>query len=138
MPELQSPDFDAIADGEGPVRAPPGAGGNTLPLRIMACMFQWQEPHRGQRASVGGGDRVQSTGHVKLSDKILPVIRRNVITRETSTPGDSARGSVFHPAQDEFFGLMFLVVYSSSKHARDHDFIDFDFVTLAFIDFVIL
>ena len=94
VPELQSPDFDAIADGEGPVRAPPGAGGNTLPLRIMACVFQWQEPHRGQRASVGGGDRVQSTGHVKLSDKILPVIRRNVITRETSTPGDSARGCV--------------------------------------------
>ena len=26
------------------------AGGHTLPLCVMACVFQWQEPHRGQRA----------------------------------------------------------------------------------------
>ena len=32
----------------------------------------WQEPHRGQRAWVGGGDRVQPSGHVKRSDIILP------------------------------------------------------------------
>ena len=31
--------------------------------------YLWQGPHRGQRTSVGGGDRMQSIGHVKLMIK---------------------------------------------------------------------
>ena len=35
---LKAQDLDASAGGESPVQAP-GAGGHTLPLRIMACVF---------------------------------------------------------------------------------------------------
>ena len=61
---------DASAGGESPVRAPVRAATLCPYAKWRACL--WQEPHRGQRAWVGGGDRVQSTGHVKRSDKILP------------------------------------------------------------------
>ena len=48
-----------------------GAGGHSLPLRVMACVFVAGTAQRPE-SGVGGGDRAQSIGHVKLSDKILP------------------------------------------------------------------
>ena len=58
-------DYDAGTGGESPVRAPARAATHCPYAEWRACL--WQGPHKGQIASVGGEDRVQSTGHVKLS-----------------------------------------------------------------------